>query len=176
MVEFFTKSEAWQETLDPIMGIANLAFYDFTNADGSKVIKVLRAAFGDTELRAADEISVRQTLAQLDKGAPSVYSMTRTAELIIAPTPKTLGTDILVSVVLVPTGVFSSIPDYIVEDHMQGIIDGVLAKLFAMPKGWNDNKAAIMHKQLYISAIREAKMTNNKQTVNVVKSVKYGGL
>ena len=176
LVEFFTKSEAWQVTLDPIFAIQKLAFYDFPVSDGAKVIRVLQASYADTQMVATDEITIRQALTKAQSGTPAMYGVTAAGELIVAPTPSKLGDNIYVKAVLVPTGVFTTIDNYAVEEHQQAIIDGVLSKIFAMPKGWNDPKASLYHKQLYMSAMQLALRTNNKEAVNRTKVVKYGGL
>lgn len=175
LIEFFTKTEAWVDTLDPIFVIPKLAFYDFTNPDGSKVISVKQDNYMGKDMRALDEMEIRPMLLKGVVGEPEYYSVTAASDLVIYPTVQNTGNQMFIKASLAPTGTFTSIPDHAVDEHIQAIVDGVLALLFTMPKGWNDPNAANAHRQMYLAAMSMAKNTNNKQRMNVVRKVRYGG-
>jgi len=174
--DFFIRSEAWQVSLDPIMVVKNLSYYDMTNPEYTRVIKVLKAEYNGLPLTAIDEVSMRALLTKKKTGTPTEYALTPDAQMLINPLPTVTGGNIVVRGVLTTKGQVTYIDDYIAYPHLQAFIDGTLAKIFAMPQGWNDQKTALMHKQLYEAAIITAKRANNQQPVNIIRRVKYGGL
>lgn len=165
--EFCRRSFVWQENLDQITTIKNIADYDLDVPTGTIVEHVLEAICDGKELvgvKLRDLPPNRDTFV----GKPAAYSMLFGDQVKIYPIPDTKGTMRLL-VALTPSNASTGIDSTIFERYKEVIAHGAKYRLMNVPsKSWTNPALAQYHLTQFMRGIGEARIrTDNNMSHSI---------
>jgi hypothetical protein len=131
-IEFFRRTRAWVEWLDPVTSIASAsAEYDMEPPSGADVIRIEQATIGGNQVPVASFRDVaqdweRQALSELQLVSRDLktFRMGGTAAA---------GLLIQVQAALIPSRTSTGIPDDLFEKYVDDIAHGARAKILSIP-------------------------------------------
>lgn len=121
------------------------------------------------------EVASSRLLSKSDVGTPT-HGYATGALLHLSPTPLHSVVGVVSAEVSVkPTHAATELPDEVVNDYNQAIIDGALARLLRIPgKAWTDPNAAGDYFTLFEAAAHRALAQHGKRG-RITRTVRYGG-
>lgn len=151
--EILKQSQAWQQTLDPIVLQDGVTSYDMGAPSGTQVERILTFNYaGRSDAGWSYEAARDIALVPPSHGANFYGIDVVTNELVIGRPPASddVGSSINLYVVLVTTRTATTIPDPLMNDLFQGIIEYAKAEMMALhPRmPWADAKQATIHRQV----------------------------
>lgn len=154
--DFFTRTRAWQEKLDPITVDAGEATVQMVaDSSGAEVVRI-EAVWIDGKKILADPVTELDATApnwMAETGAISSITQMSPAVALLTPTPDT-ATSILFRVSLRPNDTANGLPDDLAAEYRSAIIDGVKAKMMLIPKKpWSNPQIGMAHNAAYEVAV-----------------------
>lgn len=152
--DFYTRSTAWRDYLDPINVVGNINEYDLNPLNQNYQVQFVLGAFlfpfaGSNEPLALG-VSTRK-LFGITPGPPARYYMQRPDQMILYPVPNVnYGPILNVYAALIPTNLAAILPDMSYTQHSEALIWGTLARLYAIPKRpWSDKELRDYYEKKY---------------------------
>lgn len=153
-IEFFERTHAWQEDLEPVPSVTGQTAYALPLPAGAAAVKLFAAKYGDDEATTlnADAGRLRRTYRD---GMPTAWLINRTTAGI-APPPSADGVELLFTLSLKPTQASVGVPDLMFEHYAAYISYGVLSRVLAMKRQeWYDLAEAQRYAGMFEGAIQE---------------------
>lgn len=130
-IEFFRRTRAWVEWLDPSTSVAGLVEYDFDLPTGADVARVERATLDGNPIviasfRDASHDASRQELAEQGLLSRDLKTF-RLGRSVAA------GLSLQVQVALIPSRTATGLPDDLFEKYVDDIVRGARAKILSIP-------------------------------------------
>lgn len=174
---FCRDSEIWRVPLDSVTMRAGTRYFDASllMPRHAMLYKILWMSVDNEPLEQmpSREIMLRDIA---NRGRPSAFVMYPGADLQIYPQPEK---DVVITgaAVLQPKSGAEVIEDFIADDHLMTLVNGVVASILAMPqRGWYDPRSAGMYEQLFREGIEEARQHANAEDVPREYTMTYGGI
>lgn len=162
-IELCRSSWLWREYAAAITVTAGDPRIDIELPASADLVAVLTVTLDGLLLDAesGDRLDVMYPRWATDTGAPKRYTQTDMSALILSPVPDATYPDSLVIYyALSPTRIATGLPDWIANDYWEDIVSGALARLMMMPgRAWTNMEAGNYHRNLFDSAIAQAKET-----------------
>lgn len=126
-IEFFRRTKAWVEWLDPDQGVEGATEYDFDLPNGAEVFIVKRATVDGSNLSVLSYRDADKDPAQFVEAGQAALSPD--AATIRFGYAVAAGAKIQVQAVLVPTQSATGLPDALFNQYREAIACGALARL-----------------------------------------------
>lgn len=158
MREFYTKSTGWRDTVGPYVIARSIDEFDLNPVDQNSSVQFVHAAWllGVTQVGQRTPLSVSQRMFQdVQTGQPRVFFTMTPSKLQIWPIPeRTYGRVFYAYCTLIPTAGATILPDISFTHHLDALMSGTFARMYAMPKKpWTDKDLAAWHNRKYIQEI-----------------------
>lgn len=130
-MEFFDKSLAWREWLDPVTTSAGINEYDFEIGTGQEVVQLCAATKNDDDL----PLVLPGTLApdrQTQYCKPGIFTRNRRS-FFLTESPVAAGASIKTEVSLKPSLLATGIPDELFAHYAQAIAFGAAGQVMTIP-------------------------------------------
>jgi len=152
--EFYRQSTAWREVCESVFFADG--DYQYTvvpqNAE-SEVIQVVSVEVNGIPL----DGKVERPVGDRGAGTPRYWYPTGLDTIEIWPTPEQYDDEVRVRAILIPTDAAVTLPDMAYGKHYEGILDGVLGRLYGHPaKPYSNPSIATYHLNRFRNAIGEA--------------------
>lgn len=169
--EFCSESRCWVQTLDPIQLLSGQRDYDTAPDNNDARVHMLDrvdcVGFGEltlldaTQHRPSDWLTAKGSLPQ------RVYASTDGQTITIYPEPYGENLpQLMVQVRLVPKLTIESVPDEVLEKHIEAIASGTKARLMTMlNRPWTNLATAGIHRTLFTAAMTDARANAGKAHV-----------
>lgn len=134
-IDFCVETQLFQQALEPIPSIANIADYTIETPTDTKVSMVLKAWFDGSEITdiVQSEGSVNTLTNQYgitaEPGTPKKIIYSGSDTLMLDPIPDTSGKDLVLVAALKPSRASFTVFDQLYEDYAEIIGEGALAKI-----------------------------------------------
>ena len=180
-IDFCTKSEVYQQELDPVTTVAKIYEYDLEPPKNAVVHKILWLINDGEKLEPVSTGLLEQRLPdwrdKANAGIPKYFVQQSQTLFYLAPMPATTKVEsVLLRAVLKPTADALLLDDEIINNHKDAIVSGALFRLLRTPaKVWTDYQAAQMYAALYAEGVKEAENKARSSNTPIARSVKYGG-
>jgi hypothetical protein len=180
-IDFCTKSEVYQQELDPVTTVAKIYEYDLEPPKNAVVHKILWLINDGEKLEPVSTGLLEQRLPdwrdKANAGIPKYFVQQSQTLFYLAPMPATTKVEsVLLRAVLKPTADALLLDDEIINNHKDAIVNGALFRLLRTPaKVWTDYQAAQMYAALYAEGVKEAENKARSSNTPIARSVKYGG-
>ncbi len=152
--DFYTRSTAWRDYLPAINIVGGQAEYEINPVGQNEQLQFVLAAFlfpfdGSNEPLGLG-VCTRKLLGVVP-APPARYYMERPDLMILYPTPdKTYGPILNVYGSMVPTTLTAKLPNMSYTQHVDALIWGTLARLYAIPKRpWSDKELRDYYEKKY---------------------------
>lgn len=154
-IELCVHSSAWNEVQDPITLIDGVSVYDIEAPPDAAVSLIMEVSVGSNQVLPTTILQVRDLMPDwqtavgnrpLHYAAPTGGSTVR-----VFPIPKDSNrARMTLRVAYQPTLTAASLPDFLVNKHLDTLLCGARSRLFMMPKkDWSDPKLADYNKQQF---------------------------
>ena len=172
--EFCRDALAWRETYTLAVDPNALLVWLPLPTDAS-IRAVTACRWNDTVLTPTSEEQVHRAPSRPVTGTPEVYVQASGQELKLLPRPAS-GT-LIVRAVLQPTLSAQELPDRLVDDWSEALINGAKARLLMVrDKPWSNARLAAPLYQAFLADKARAKsMAAEGHQVGVPRTVRYGG-
>lgn len=131
-IEFFRRTRAWVEWLDPVTSIASaLAEYDMEPPTGADVIRIERATISGNQIPIVSSRDVTQDWARQPMNELQLVS--RDLKTFHLGGTAAAGLLIQVQAALIPSRASTGIPDDLFEKYVDDIAHGARAKILSIP-------------------------------------------
>jgi hypothetical protein len=128
--EFYRDSTAWRAYVESVYWDSGDFAYTVPSPDtAAEVMQVLGIEVNGSDLN----MKAERPKGDRGSGTPTVWYPTGPDTLEIWPTPDMYDDTVLARVVLIPTVDAVTLPDVAQTRHYEGILDGVLGRLYAHP-------------------------------------------
>lgn len=157
---FCEGTHLWTVTLADISTVAGTGAYALQVPAQSSPVRLARVNVGDE--RDVDILELEDAKAEVDRGRQSSFAWLEAGQLHIGPTPAR-AVPVSVQLSLKPTATAEGLPDWIVEDHLETLVEGAKASLLALPgKDWTNPGAAATSEAVFSSALNGAAINKTK--------------
>lgn len=130
---FFTRTKAWVQWLDEEYLVANLREYDLSLPAGTEVVRVQRATVDGRPVEVVGWNSLPSDMAIHGAGGtPQLVSSPDRLTLTIGA-PGASGSRLQVQAALMPSRSATAIPDHLLSQHADALIDGAKYRLLRVP-------------------------------------------
>lgn len=157
--DFFTRTRAWQETLDPISVDAGEATVPMiADSSGAEVVRIESVWINGKMIspESVTELDAMQPNWPQVTGAPSAVTQLSPTTALLFPIPDA-ATNIQFRVSLRPNDAATVLPDDLAAEYRSAIIDGVKAKMMLIPKKpWSNPQIGMAHNAAYEVAVSGA--------------------
>jgi hypothetical protein len=164
--DFYTRSTAWRDTVGPYALNQNMPLIELNPVGQNERLQfVLGAYLMPTQVDAPQPLPpATRMFVGGSPGPPSCYYMRRYDELLLYPAPdQTYGNILYVYAVLVPTTLSAQLPNMSYTHHSDGLIAGVLSRLYKIPKRpWSDKELAVDYDKQFRREIALARDQANR--------------
>lgn len=174
--EFFTETRAYTREVTLSVG-ATLNEYTLALPEATEAFDGRYALYNGVRLKKAAADQSARAYAQDTTGTPRLYRVSGDS-LLVAPSPlEDVSAKLTLSAVLRPTRTAAVLDDALLDDFVDVLEQGTLARLMLMPgKGWSDERAG----RIYFQQFTDAKDTWRSRAADdgmrgVPRRVKYGG-
>ena len=180
-IDFCTKSEVYQQELDPVTTVAKIYEYDLEPPKHTVVHKILWLINDGEKLEPVSTGLLEQRLpAWRDKanaGIPKYFVQQGQDVFFLAPMPAATKVEsVILRAVLKPEVAALELDDEIINNYKDAIVNGALFRLLRTPaKVWTDYSAAQIYASLYAEGVKEAEASARASNTPIARSVKYGG-
>lgn len=177
VIEFCSKSSAYQQDLDAISLIANTSEYDLDAPTGYRVSRLMKVWRGDTELHPAspDMIRVPDAYKRSEGSAPPRFYFQKTSLTIsFLDVPKVSERSaIIIRAALCPTRDSTSVDDEIYELWAEEIAHGAKHRLMLVPgKTYSNPQSSAVEKGFFDAGVNKATLQASRGYVRSSSSVK----
>jgi hypothetical protein len=165
--DFYTRSTGWRAVVGPYQVMTGIQEVDLNPVDQNTRLQFVLGAYMYPINGSGSPTPIYPT-TRLPIGAtpalPSRYFMQMPDQMLLYPVPdQTYGNVLYAYAALVPTTLAATLPDISYTHHVDGLIDGVLARLYQIPKRpWSDKELAMMKMKSYRQAILMARDFANR--------------
>ena len=165
--DFYTRSTGWRGYIGPYTVMQGIQEIDLNPVDQNTRLQFVLSAYLYPINGSNDPTPIYPT-TRLQIGAspalPNRYYMQVPDQMLLYPVPdQTYGNVLYVYGALVPTTLAAILPDISYTHHIDGLIDGVLARLYQIPKRpWSDKELAVEKMKSYRQAILMARDFANR--------------
>lgn len=170
--EFCKETRCWQQQLDPIQLVAGQREYDTTPDSNTARVHVFDRVdcigVGELDLLDASQTRPADWMSATGTVPRRVYAAADGQTLTVYPEPEGAQLpQLLVHVRLVPKLNADSLPDEVLEKHIEAIASGTKARLMAMiNRPWTDASTSGMHRSLFTAAMTDARANAGKTYVS----------
>lgn len=166
-IDFCERTWFWQADLANVDSVALQAEYSFAQPTDAIVYKILNARFDGKRVteKNADQLEEEYADWESESGEQPLYITQKEPDkYILVPKPSSVIVDaIYLKVVLKPSQDSVTLPDNLLEEYKQTIVNGALAKIKAeIDKPWSDDSGAQLRHNLYEEAVGPAKTRAQK--------------
>lgn len=166
-IDFCERTWFWQYDLTKVDSVADQAEYSFVPPTDAIVYKILNARFDGKRVteKNVDQLEAEYADWESESGEQPLYVTQKEPDkYILVPKPSSAIVDaIYLKVVLKPSQDCATLPDNLLEEYKQVIINGALAMIKAeVEKAWSDPQGAAMRNSFYENAIGPAKTRAQK--------------
>lgn len=145
--DFYTRSTAWRANVGPYPVNVSQATVDLNPIDQNTRLQFVLGAYLMPFNNSNDPMTLAPSARQFLGGSPAPptrYYMHHPDQMILYPSPdQTYGNILWVYGSLVPTSLAAILPDQSYTQHVDALIWGTLARLYAIPKRpWSDKELA----------------------------------
>jgi hypothetical protein len=166
--EFYTLSGSWRDIIGPYNVVVNVDEIQFNPIDQFTSLLNVYSAFlfpspGSSNTRQWLYLSPDKVVG-VDRGPVSTLWM-RTPDIgVLYPKPDiSYGASLYLLAALKPVINTTQLPNISTEQHLDGLVSGVLSRMYAIPKRpWSDAAAAAMHSKTYRREILLARDQANR--------------
>ncbi len=154
LTDFYTRSTAWRDYIGPISVIGNVNEYDLNphtqNSQAQFVLGAFLFPYNGSNEPLPLGVSTRK-LYGITPGPPAKYYMQRPDQIVLYPVPDTTYGPILnVYASMVPTNLAARLPNMSYTQHVDALVWGTLARLYAIPKRpWSDKELRDYYEKKY---------------------------
>ena len=181
-IDFCEKTNAWNETQDPIPLEDNVNEYDLDVEQGARINSVMEVWLKDRQLdpKTVQELALVLPDWQTAKNSrPSFYNAAAEIGVLrVYPIPLEPTESITVRVSYVPTLSATTVPDIVVNRYLDELIHGAKHRLMIAPgKGWSNPQLAAYHDTKFDEGVQSAKIDilhNHVQGSIRAKPVRFG--
>ncbi len=152
---FYTDTGAWRTILAPYKIIADRDEIQINPVDQYTEARYVLGAYiypgvGSTNAKAYLKPSPR-LLVGGDRGQPAAFFMREPDVMQLYPMPNlTYGSVLYIYAIIAPLIITPRLPNISVTHHFDAIMNGLLARMYAMPnRPWTDKDAAAKHERMY---------------------------
>lgn len=159
--DWFQRTLTWREDLPEIVTAATQQDYLLVLPEQTVLAKLMRYSFDGRRFEVIDaEVGIA---LELEQDSLEVSWTVDRATVSINPAPTAGGTSMIFRAALKPATDSSAIPRLLYEQYIDHIVDGALARLFALPRQtYTDLTLADRHKAAYELAIARASLATSK--------------
>lgn len=152
--EFYRQSAAWREVCESVyLDDGDYQYTVVPQSSDSEVIQVTSVEVNGALLTPKTE----RPVGDRGDGTPLYWYPTGLDTIEIWPTPEQYDDDVRVRAILIPTEAATTLPDVAYGKHYEGILDGVLGRLYGHPaKPYSNPAFAEYHLRRFRNAIGEA--------------------
>lgn len=157
-IEFCRESQAWTETLDPILLLNGVRDYELDVPTDAYLYTVRDVWVGLRLLTPRVQIEVEQGATSSE---PAFYNMAADRTMLsVYPVPASVtGSAMVVRTTLTPTAAAKTLPDFLGQRYMEAITSGAKARLMAMPGvPWSNPQLAVYYKSILDAAVLSARI------------------
>lgn len=177
---FCEKTGIVQYDMDPITVVSGQHEYDFESPDEMIVHSILNANYDGHPLTVLSSKLIEQRYPRHREynGAPEGIFRKDACIFKLYPVPDTTKVNSLyMTVVVKPAPNSEYVPELLLNDHKQAIVDGALARLLMLPtKDWTNGALAGAHTAAFVGAITEASRRARRGDEGAAPKTKYGGI
>lgn len=166
--------------MDPITVVAGQFEYDFEAPDEMIVHGIVTANNDGSKL---DVVSKKLVDARFPRhrefnGSPECILRVDSSLFRVYPTPDTTKANSLyISVVVKPAPGSEYVPQLLLDDHKQALVDGALSRLLMLPrKDWTNLQLAGAHEMKFAGAINNAAKRARRADEGATPKTRYGGI
>ncbi len=151
-IDFFQKTLAWRQKLNPVTALADVTTYTMPLPDSQTALAKLLAYWIDGQRAHVVQAERGEDLAACNSSADVAWTTTR-ATFSVSPAPDA-GQLLVLDVALKPSQASTGVLASLWEHYADALVDGALSRIFAMPnQPWTNPGLAQYHGQLYQDAI-----------------------
>jgi hypothetical protein len=153
--EFYKQSTAWRDISESVYWDSGDFTYTVPPPDDTcEVLQILSVEVNGVPLTA----KVERPLGDRGSGTPTIWYPTGANTVEVWPTPEMYEDTLRVRTILIPVVTAIVLPDIAASKHYEGILDGVLGRLYAHPsKAYSNPTLGTYHLNRFRAAIAEAK-------------------
>lgn len=151
-IEWCTRTLCWQSDLDPILTVVDQDAYDIPLPMDAALVKILGWSVDAGEPLEPTTPAIGRKLQLNNMGCDALWTADKIS-VTVHPMPAVADKEIVLNVALKPTQDATEIPTAIVEQYIQHLAAGTIARIAALPKQpWTD---------LNLAAMKGAEFENN---------------
>ena len=152
--DFYTRSTAWRDYIGPINVLSGVSEIDLNPYTQNAQVQFVLGAFLFPYNGSNEPLGLGVTTRKLygvTPGPPARYYMQRPDQLVLFPVPDTTYGPILnVYASIVPTTLAAILPNMSYTQHVDALVWGTLARLYAIPKRpWSDKELRDYYEKKY---------------------------
>lgn len=164
-MDFCTRTLVWDEIQNSVKLIDGRSQYDMEAYGDARVLTIAQVWVGQSELR---PITLRELPGYLanwqtaEAPVPSFYNAARDWKAItVYPTPRDVnGARLTMRAQYAPKVTATTLPDFLAERYLDALLSGARARLMSQAGvPWENQPLAGHHRQLYESALLDARIT-----------------
>lgn len=175
--ELCMRTQIWREDLDPMTTVKNRATYELESpTDQARIVALITARHHDNRLTPKSAVELNALCptwrdAVSDTAQHFVSDTPTTLTLYPAPSKTEVRAITELRAALQPTYAATQLPGILLEDHIEAIAHGALARLLRIPKqDWTDyalagEYAALFRQDIVDAEIRALKGYQNTEVV-----------
>ena len=164
-IDFCVESQFFQQTLEPIPSIANIADYVIETPTDTKVAMILKAWYDSQEITdiVQSEATVNTLTAQFgtapESGTPKRIVYTGSDSLLLDPVPDTSAKDLVLVAALKPSRASTTVFDQLYEDYAETIGEGALSKIMDIKSTvFYDPNEAMLKDKKFKAGVNKARL------------------
>jgi hypothetical protein len=181
--EFCTESGVWNEIQDPVSVIDNVNEYDLDKPTGSVIVTIKSIWMVNRELVPVTMERLQELIPnwQEAKGSDPAYYNCPNDWSVVRIYPIPYGANkakMTIRAIYAPAQFGSTLPQFLVDKHLDDLLAGAKARLMQMPsKAWSNPQLALLNQAAFNDGITKAKVgiAHDRVAGSVrVRPVRYG--
>jgi hypothetical protein len=181
--EFCTESGVWNEIQDPVSVIDNVNEYDLDKPTGSVIVTIKSIWMVNRELVPVTMERLQELIPnwQEAKGSDPAYYNCPNDWSVVRIYPIPYGANkakMTIRAIYAPAQFGSTLPQFLVDKHLDDLLAGAKARLMQMPgKAWSNPQLAMLNQAAFNDGITKAKVgiAHDRVAGSVrVRPVRYG--
>lgn len=163
VIDFCNRSHWWTYKSDPIDVVADEMAYDIESPNGTEPISVVAAWYSDEQLHPMGR-AVKNRWHRYDpdsrRSRPVAFTQSEDKEVILSPVPDKSEAGVLVLLTAIrPKRSATSADAELLERWFDGLIDGALARVYAIPnQPFTSPEASVARQRSYLAQVTRAKI------------------
>lgn len=174
--DFYRTSQAWRITVGPLPVVTGRRDVDLDLPLDTAPVRLYWARLDDQVLDAISE----RNLPGDQEGTPTGYGLLAGGRVIRfdrVPQQNYRRNGLVVHLAVTPTVELDELDDDLFYSHRDGILNGTVARLMAMPNVlWSNPAGARDHMTLMMDSVTRARREADALSAPVVRKVRYGGI